>query len=179
METIEYKNYRIEIKADSYPESPREWYNLGTMYCLHRRYDLGDDHNLSVDEVQEIAESDDYISLPIYMYDHSRISINTTGFSCPWDSGQLGIVAVSKEQVREEFKVNRISRKLVNQVYEILESEVEIYDQYLTGDVYGYEVIDLSGDSIDSCWGFFGYDHEKSGLLESARSSIDYNITEI
>ena len=34
---------RIRIKSDLNPESPREWYNIGTMVCWHSRYQLGDE----------------------------------------------------------------------------------------------------------------------------------------
>ncbi|MHC4619184.1 MAG: hypothetical protein ACYTEQ_15680 [Planctomycetota bacterium] len=37
-----------------------------------------------------------------------------------------------------------------------LRSEVETYDQFLRGDVWGYIVEDGEGEHIDSCWGFFG-----------------------
>ncbi len=39
--------------------------------------------------------------------------MNTTGFSCPWDSGQVGWVFVSKKKVREEYGVKRITESLV------------------------------------------------------------------
>ena len=34
--------YTYEIIQDTEPESPRERDNLGTMFCKHRRYNLGD-----------------------------------------------------------------------------------------------------------------------------------------
>ena len=30
----------LEIYFDSSPQNPRNWDNLGTMVCLHRRYSL-------------------------------------------------------------------------------------------------------------------------------------------
>ena len=58
----------------------------------------------------------DNVVLPVYMYDHSGITINTTGFSCPWDSGMVGIIYVSKEKIREKFNIKRISSKLIEKV---------------------------------------------------------------
>ena len=60
-------------------------------------------------------------------------------------------------------------RKLVK---EWLEGDVNVYDQYLTGEVYGYNVPIVE----ESCWGYFGYDHDKSGLIDDAKSNIDYYI---
>ena len=150
--------YTYTIEQDEVFESPREWCNLGTMVCFHKRYRLGDEHSLSIEEVQEIADSEDYISLPVYMYDHSGITINTTGFSCPWDSGQLGIIFVSKEKVREEYGVKRISSSLYKRIEGYLKGEVDTYDQYLRGDVYYYVIKDEDGEIVDSCGGFYGED---------------------
>lgn len=56
---------------------------------------------------------------------------------------------------------------------EVMKSEVEQYDKYLTGEVLGFEVYELSGDSEDdetwdmvgSLFGFYGTDTEESGIL--------------
>ena len=40
----EYKGLTIDVHQDPEPESPRDWCNLGTMVCDHRRYKLGDDN---------------------------------------------------------------------------------------------------------------------------------------
>jgi hypothetical protein len=39
--------------------------------------------------------------------------------------------------------------------------EVKTYDDYLTGNVYGYKVIDEQGNEEDSCWGYYGEDSIK------------------
>ena len=43
-----------------------------------------------VDERLMKVISQKFLMLPLYLYDHSGITMNTTGFSCPWDSGQVG-----------------------------------------------------------------------------------------
>lgn len=57
-----------------------------------------------------------------------------------------------------------------------LESACELHGQWQWGDVYGVESIaDENGEEIPhgSCWGFYGSDHEKSGLLDHARNAIE------
>jgi hypothetical protein len=162
--------YTYTIEQDEVFESPREWCNLGTMACFHKRYRLGDEHNLSIEEVQEIADSKDYISLPVYMYDHGGITINTTGFSCPWDSGQLGIIFVSKEKVKEEYGVKRISSKMYKRIEQYLKNEVATYDQYLRGDVYYYVIKDEDGEIVDSCGGFYG----EEDCISEAESQVKW-----
>ena len=159
-------NSRLEIHSDPFPESPREWDNLGTMYFFHRRYNA-DKHNLSVDEGKKLEINSDYITLPIYMYDHSGITIKSTPFSCPWDSGKVGFIAVSKEKVRKAYSWKVITKKRKEQIQKYLLGEIETYDTYLLGDVYGYKLF-VDDVETDSCWGFYGSDNKASGLFESA-----------
>jgi hypothetical protein len=37
------KKYKLTVSKDDYPESPREWSDIGTMLCSHSRYNLGDE----------------------------------------------------------------------------------------------------------------------------------------
>ena len=66
-----------------------------------------------------------------------------------------------------------------------LQGTIDLYTAWAWGDVYGY-VIKKSNEcehchhdepeEVDSCWGFYGDDHEKSGLLSQARSIIDCEV---
>lgn len=172
METIEYKNHKINISQDELSYSPREWDNLGTMLCIHKNYVLGDKHQFDTSEIIEIYESSDNIALPLYLYDHSGITMNTSGFSCPWDSGQVGIIYVSIKKVKKEFNWKVLTAKRKLQIEQYLKNEVKTYDQFLTGDVWYYSIEDNEGESIDSCGGFFGYEY----CLQEAREAIDYHI---
>ena len=181
-------NYLIEIIQENDPESPREWDNLGKMICFHSRYNLGDKHDYRSNDYsgweeqrKDIEKKENVcVMLPLYLYDHSGITMNTTGFSCRWDSGQVGWIVVSKEQVRKEYGVKRINKELIEKVTNILESEVKTYDQYLTGDVYGYRISKITEcelghehkEEVDSCWGFYGEDE----CMTEAEGIVDYHI---
>lgn len=171
---INYKGYTINILQDENPESPREFDNLGKMLCFHKRYDLGDKHSFTLKDVKRIEANKRklYIVLPLYLYDHSGITIDTSPFSCPWDSGQVGIIYVSKEEVRKEYGWKKITKKREEQIISYLKGEVKTYDNYLTGEVYGYEV----EENGDSCFGFYGSNFESNGLLYYAKNSIDCSI---
>ena len=169
----EYKDHTIKIYLDDMSESPREWDNLGTMACFHRHYILGDVHDYDVDDVKNLVLRSDVISLPLYLYDHSGITMSTSRskwpFNCPWDSGQVGYIFVTKEKIREEFSRKRVTKKLIEKVIEILRSEVAIYDVFIRGDVVGYEIENGDEEFVDSCWGYYNLEH----LLEDARRIID------
>jgi hypothetical protein len=170
-------NYLIKTEQCEAHESPREWDNLGSMVCFHKRYNLGDKTDYkssdygSWDELrQAIIKNEDVCAiLPLRLYDHSGITISTTTeypYSDRWDAGQIGFIYVSKAKVRKEFSVKRISKKLVEDITKQLVGEVKTYDQYLTGDVYEYsiykvETCNLGCDHeelVDSCGGYYGED---------------------
>jgi hypothetical protein len=172
-------DYKIKIYPDTDPSDPRGDYNLGTMVCFHSRYNLGDKHDYrhadysGWRQLLKQIDSDHNVAviLPLYLYDHSGITMNTTGFSCPWDSGMVGFIFVSKKKVREEYGYKYITKKVRERITGYLESEVKVYDQYLTGDIYGYKIT-KKGEELDSCWGYYGQDE----CMKEAESIVEYYI---
>ena len=195
-----YKGYNIEINQDEHPESPREWDNLGTMYCSHRNYNLGDNNYNSGDELFEslaedykLYDSDGFyiqdrdkildeikkqaVILPLYIYEHGGITINTGGYSCRWDSGQVGYIIVSYNDLRDNYNWKNITKKRIEKIEGYLIQEVKNLDNYFTGNVYAYTIWDKNGiDYIDTCCGFYGSDYEENGLMENAKSHINWHI---
>ena len=108
--------------------------------------------------------------LPLYLYDHSGLTISTSSFSCPWDSGQIGWIYVKKEHIRKEWGVKRISPKLRGKSMDNLKGEVECYDQFLRGEIYGY-VIFHNDEDVGSCWGFYG--DPEDYLVSEAKAEVD------
>ncbi|MGH7885662.1 MAG: hypothetical protein ACRENO_08220 [Thermodesulfobacteriota bacterium] len=174
---FKFKQEFLEIHTDENPESPREWDNMGTMVCSHKQYKLGD---IQVDSEEDYKEAikEAKIILPIFMYDHSGISISTRRdypFNDEWDSGQVGVIFITEEKLKKEYGVKTITEEIIKQATDCLVGEVETYNQYLSGDVYGFEKFRLetcdhhSNHKVDSdsCWGFFGSDFEANGLFES------------
>lgn len=189
----------LTIYHDDTASDPREEFdNLGHMICWHSRYCLGDKHNYneprtfleilafqyeesdnevdyyekSNDELLDIIQENAVI-LPLFLYAHSGITMNTGGFSCPWDSGQVGYIYVTKEEVVEEY--GDFSKENQTKAKKVLEAEVKTYDQYLTGDVYGFVLEQkkdcgscghIEKEQVDSCWGFYGDEFLESELKE-------------
>ena len=138
--------YQIQHETEEVLCNPREYDNLGSMVCYHRRYNLGDKNpylpghykpnprdfsgwghmRQYLEKVHDLA-----VCLPVYMYEHSGIALSTKPFSCPWDSGQIGFIFVSKKKLREEYGVKRVTASLVAKAVRILEAEVQEYNQYL------------------------------------------------
>lgn len=182
IETIDYKGAKIFVEQDTDPSSPRtEYDNVGTMVAFREGYALGDEghgfHYRDYSSWNELEEAickahEVAVILPLYLFDHSGITISTKPFSCPWDSGQVGFIFCTKGQVQKEWGGD------VDKARDYLVGEVETYDQYLTGQIYGIRAEDAEGEELWSCWGFFG-DGGKADGIEQAKQAIDEAINPV
>lgn len=181
----EGKRYFLSIERDPGPESPRtSMSNLTHMICWHSRYSLGDGHNFAdmdglTDWLKEQEDSGDEVYCrPLFLLDHGYLSISVQDFNDRWDSGCVGMVyALRSELVKAGFDFTSVSWR--NVAKGIVEDEVEYYDQYLSGEVYGYRLYEMEGNDlneVDSCWGFYGDDPRTNGMLDSLAymEVIDY-----
>lgn len=163
-ETYERNGLKVTILPDENPESPREWDNVGVMICSHREYNLGDEQFDSDDydgwddlKAHLIADEDAVVILPLNLHDHSGISMSI-GSSRGWDNGQVGFIYITKEMATAQYGTEYTKEMLE----EVLRGEVETYNQYLTGDVWGYTVENpKTGEIVDSLWGMYGFDYAK------------------
>lgn len=172
---IKNTNKKLQIYYDEYADTPREWDNLGNMVCFHNRYNLGDKHNFSTDDFDSWEDMENYllknldiaVIMPLYLYDHGGITMNTSSFHCRWDSGQVGFIYATKEEVRKWFDTKKVTQKYLEKTKECLQYEVETYSRYIEGEVYGFKLSE-GEEELDSCCGFYGYDIKENGILDHA-----------
>lgn len=236
--------YRLTVEHDDIAEDPREWSNLSTMVCWHRRYNLGDKHHF--DDMHEMLEdlayqagieynedinSPDlmtklapyYLIKPLYLYDHSGITMSTSNgypYNDRWDAGIVGFSYISKNDVTKEcseYVLNengeriKVEHKHANgpstysyktkpiteenwrkRAAEVIDNEVEVYDMYLRGDVYGYKLekeVVVEGkcphcdnvintytewEEIDSCYGYYGDCLEENGIVDDVGNGLEF-----
>lgn len=180
---------KLEIHSDDDPMDPRtEFDNLWTFAFFHNRYNLGDkDHGLNADDFCGWEEMEEWIMrkmdgamvVPVRMYDHSGIGFAIPPeafrypYTCQWDSGQVGFAFVTNAKMQEEYKgIDPEDAK--QRALNCLRGEIETYNQYHAGDVWGFILRDKpcehcddeEGDHLDSCWGFWGSDIETNGILD-------------
>jgi hypothetical protein len=160
-------DYLVRTYYDDYPDNPRNWDNLGTMVCFHKRHDLGDTTDYrSVhygawgDLRNDIEEKEGEVTiLPLFLYEHGGITIRTSPFGCQFDSGQVGFIYVSKDKIEKEGIDE-------SKVIEYLENEVETYDKFLRGECFGYKVFKIKTcslghkheEEVESCFGYYDED---------------------
>ncbi len=181
IESIEYRGYTIDIFQDqNLGESPRDWDNMGTMTCFHPNYELGDKHEFSDPlELKEILDRPDVIALPLYLYDHSGISISVSHvypYDDKWDSMTVGYIWVDKAKIRECFQVKNVTQSIRQKVIDSLVCEINTYNHFITGNVYGYTIHNRSGLCVDSCWGYFGDYNDY--MTPECKKQVEWFITE-
>jgi len=148
-----------------------------------------------MDEIRGGIAGGSLVGIPVYAYVHSGASIRTTPFSCPWDSGQSGFVYLTAQDAHQIWGLAKgDGTKVIDdntmctegdreRALEACRGLVESYDQYLTGDCWGYviddavedplrpgeQLIDVDGEPMwdettDSCFGFLGHDPKTNGM---------------
>ena len=160
---------------------------------------------MSFEDKWKLLERNGIAYLPLYVYEHSGITMNTGGFSCSWDSGQAGWIYTTKEEIlkcggciKSEkgnwIKITERNWRKAAQIW--MEGEVELYDQYLQGECYGYIIDELDMDDqaslesemnvideddvtwneyVDSCWGFFSDKWGDDLIEEIAREAASFD----
>lgn len=162
-------NYRIKIYPDTEPCNPRNDDNLGKMICFRKTSSLGDKHDYvhgdysSWDEMEQaiLRNEKGGVIIPLFVLEHGGMTMSTSSFNDPWDSGQVGFIIATNPAIRENWGIKNVTKKWREQAKKIILAEVEEYDQYLTGDVFGYKIFNLKkngkkGDEVDCVWNFFG-----------------------
>lgn len=138
--------YKIERDTDA--ESPNSWGDNALFLT-------GEHRDFSVDAPDGIEVSMMH-KFTLYAYIHGGVVLGLDRgvhpFTCPWDSCQVGFVYATKAS--GEFGDG--SFDAVKKAVSVL---VETWNQYLSGDIWGFIIEDSDGTHVDSCWGFYGRDH--------------------
>jgi hypothetical protein len=164
---------KLRIVYDTDPPNPREWDNLGIL-GIGRNRSKRNDPNI--------------ISLPVYAYIHSGVRLRTGSFQgllpeghAEFDSGLAGLIWTTKEKIRENFMVKRISKKTLARAIQVLEGEINDLNNYFSGSVYGFIIEDEDEVHLDSCWGFledYQSDIKKMYVYQEALGVFKYYLKE-
>ncbi len=166
----------------------------GEMYkhCISADSSIGDDEiagemedELDLGEkLQLIEESGEVVMLPISMYEHSGITLwlgsKDSHFDSQWDCSSIGFAYVEKNTAEEEGMLDpgeKYKHDWKEWAYAMMEGEMQTYDQFVRGEVYGYMIEDENGEeatdsNLCGCWGFIG-DDGKEDMLSEAKANID------
>lgn len=198
VETLERDGCKVEIhqeEDDTSYADPRGMTQLGFMFCWHPHYTLGDEQftQSDFDSILAVAEHlrDERkatVLIPLFLLDHSGISMSTgapiigelpspedvathgrfIGDSAGWDTSWVGFICDTPKGL-EETGADPDPTNIVTQLL----AEVEEYDTYLRGDIYGYVTFDAEDEQTDdSCWGLLGWEYAQEAANEALDNAV-------
>lgn len=175
VETFTFDEGVVELYHDEDYAGPRENDNIVTFALYHRRYGLGDkkEYDEASDLTEWLEENKATVEvMAIYGYEHGGITISCAPFSCPWDSGQLGVAYITKGKALSYGAKRKTWRE---EARHWIECETSEYNTYLTEGGYGWVAKDEHGEVIESCWGYNGYEDGKLAATDEGGSALRYH----
>jgi hypothetical protein len=169
-ETIRFDHgVYAEIVHDEDCSEPNDGDSAVKIVILSRNYsnpspECGDEP----DEVAAWAKANakEWYCANLYMYQHSGVALRAglnNPFGCPWDSGQVGIIALKKSEFgRGKGELN--SKRLA-----WAQSTAEEYGRWMNGECYGYRLMNEEDEELDSCWGYVGFEFAEEEAKEAAK----------
>ena len=173
--TAKHERVRVFFQCDENDNPRTMCSNETTILCAHTKYLLGDEQFADQAQIDarraEIIAEGGYLQ-PLYLYDHSGLTVSTTPFSCPWDSGQIGWIGMEAAQLAER----NISATATDAIDAIIAQEMKTWSAYVEGQVYAFMRSgikqcnhgEVHEEEIEGTGGFYGSNHFDSGLLEEA-----------
>lgn len=189
-EKTEEAKYTIRIFSDSDATNPHDMSDEVLWFSNHRDYRFDGslsavttNDNKSIDDfdgfgafLKALNKSKEYKYYPVYAFIHSGISLSTEPFSGPdarWDSGMFALACVERQKTEEATD-------------ELFKSDFEDMEAYITGEIYGFKILDEAGNIVECIGGYYGDKVEESILadvkqygitlkdIEEAFSDIEY-----
>lgn len=80
---------------------------------------------------------------------------------------------VREECIEESKRLTATREELQTAFAKCVACEVETYGQYCNSEVYGYVIVDSTGETIDSLWGMMPYARCKTEGREAMASAVE------
>lgn len=195
------KVLKAEIRITDCCETPREWDNLSTLllypskahwtceksfeakgYESDKIIDLDIArgfspykhlHNLIHKQLE--MKPSEVVAYPITKYEHGNISLSL-GYGSGWDTSIVGFIYATKEKIRAEYGVKRVTKSTLEKVENQFMAELDTLAEWLNGEVYGYTVSlveydelgdEVEIDELDRICGYYGYEAVESAMNEA------------
>lgn len=170
---------KLVISHDEDCTSPRGDCNLGYFITVDRSYhspdsqgtlesivrDTGNiasgvrDHSQKIKkEVEEQLQEKVLEIFPVTKYEHGAVTYSL-GLSQGFDCSHNGFYIITDRTQKEVGTLKEDWERVIGY-------ELESYNKYVNGDMYGFTLFDDDGEVVDSCGGFYEIDDIKEALGE-------------
>lgn len=174
IETIQVGKFKVEIHQDDYCDSPED-HTDAPVYLVHFHRDFWNCNKSlpfkDADGFSDWLKGRDKERWKVYFvkaYIHGGVVLALDGSreslrwpDQEWDVSRCGAVLIDTD--RQCWGESPVDWDALAKGY------VEEWNQYLSGDVYGYKVLDEDGEAVDSCWGYYGREYVKEEALSVAK----------
>lgn len=173
IEKIELRDgYYAEIHHDSDVEQPHADDEGVHIVVLHGKY-MDPSKGACGKTPDEVAKwekknAKSWYTVPLWLYDHSGTAYAvgaTNPFSCPWDSGRVGTIALKRSEWGN-------GKENDEELFKRAQSIAETYSMWANGETYSYNICDENEETIDSCGGFIGLDVIKAEIELQAENLL-------
>ena len=149
-----------EAESGHRMENVRQWISVGIRHQSRLMAGFED-----AEEFHQFFEDQDgeFMIFPVYGYSHSGYAFSLAPFSCPWDSGRAGDVAI---RIDERCPDEEAARKQADIV-------VKHFEDWFNGEYYGWRA-EHNGAELGSCYGYLVIGGDESYMIEEAKETIDY-----
>lgn len=163
---------KVIISPDVFAESPLEYTSVEITYRTDARTVLGNRPVDTLEELQKLVSSGDYVALPVHAYVHGSIALSTSSWygrlsqgHAEFDSGLSGYMLYSKADIRTDYQVKRITKKVLEQVRAYMSSLLAEWSAYLNGDCWYIQLVDNDGEVFDMTSIIGSYQDELDNLI--------------
>ncbi len=179
---------QAELVYDQHATNPREGGSLGTILIAPRKaHWVAANPDVAVDtsirfgdspyghwdnlrrEQLNLKKSDIAIAYPITAHTIGGEISLSLGYKSGWGYDVVGFIYITKETLRKEYGVKRITSITQQRAKNCLQDELDMLTAWLNGDCYGWQIKEytLTDDGLDwkevgildDCWGYFDKEH--------------------
>lgn len=124
----------------------------GKFQALKEKFDHWKD---LTDALLEELEKHDIIADMITHHEHGATCYYLGAWN-GWDYSICGFVWVTKEEIRKEYNTKKVTKKVKQKAFDLLQAQLRDYNSYAIGNVYRVDIYDENGEIVDCHSGFYG-----------------------
>lgn len=136
----ENDNYKVTVRYDDTAESPREWDNVCDIITFSTQVHIKEGVYKDMEASQfmrEVEPKMDFFISPLYMYNHSGISLSLSPITCDWDTSKIGWVYVTLDRFKEHYFDDYTgSEEQKKKLTDAINGELSVFNDYYAGNVF-------------------------------------------